>query len=840
MRSGRAGWSAPALLRAALGACAILAVMILLPALADAAPDKAERRVALVIGISAYQNAPTLANPVNDARAIGEALRRLNFEVYELFDPDYRGFSRGLRDFGVRVQSADTAVIYYAGHGVQADHENYLLPADAKLEHQHDLLFEAIPLRLLLGEMVQASKIGIILLDACRNNPFTDRMSRSFATSQRAIATGAGLARVDDVPRNTMVVMATKADQGADDGDAGHSPFAEALLAHLQIPGLELGLFFRSVRDTVLKATNNRQEPYIFSSLGAEPFYFRPRPPNHPPEIGPVTALQVADRAGPTPLGIPQPTDPDGDALTVRIIGLPRSGEVRIDGRPVRPNDLFPAEKFTAATFKPDGKMLGPVGSVDILVEDGRGGSAMGTLPIAVTSSNHPPVVDRAAPVRFSPVRLGIPLPSDPDGDPLTVTVTALPHGRVRNGGASLSVGDRLQPADLPRLTFVPDADVAGRAGTFGYVVEDGRGGRTEGAVEIEVADAAAAVADVAPEALLWDRVRQAGAAEELDAFLRLYPRSRFAGEASRQRDKLAASAVPMARPEEPRPQADTKVASLPPVLSLLEPQRDPAKAAALRTPAAPAAPAPPAAPSKGAAEARTLQDCPTCPRLAVLSGGSFIMGQGTRDPAAMPPHPVAVRPFAIGLYPVTVGDWRACLAEDKCDSMPRMAEVEDRTPVHNVSWNNAQNFVAWLRQKTGKKYRLPSEAEWEYAARGGTATRYWWGDQVGVARANCVDCGGQQDARRPLPVDALPANPFGLYHMLGGVAQWTEDCWFPDYRGAPADGTAREAPACMKRVLRGGSFRAGQDDITATSRNNYDASVRYIVNGFRVARDVD
>ncbi len=397
-----------------LGA-ALAAIILLVLTGAAPAPEKAEKRIALVIGISAYQNAPTLANPVNDARAIGEALRRLNFEVFELFDPDYRQFSRGLRDFGVHVQGADTAVIYYAGHGVQADHENYLLPADAKLEHQHDLLFEAIPLRLLLGEMVQASKIGIILLDACRNNPFTDRMSRSFVTSQRAVATNPGLARVDDVPRNTMVVMATKADQGADDGDAGHSPFAEALLAHLQIPGLELGLFFRSVRDTVLKATNNRQEPYIFSSLGAEPFYFRPRLPNHPPEIGPVTALQVADRAGMTPLGLPQPTDPDGDALTIRIIGLPRSGEVRIDGRPMKPNDLFPAEKLAAAAYKPDGKTLGPVGSIDILVEDGRGGSVMSSLPITVVSTNHPPVVDPARTVRFFPQHLGIAPPTDPD-----------------------------------------------------------------------------------------------------------------------------------------------------------------------------------------------------------------------------------------------------------------------------------------------------------------------------------------------------------------------------------------------------------------------------------------
>ncbi|HJS84275.1 MAG TPA: SUMF1/EgtB/PvdO family nonheme iron enzyme [Acetobacteraceae bacterium] len=766
------------LLHAAIGAWVVATALMLMPAGAAPAPEGGEKRVALVIGISAYQNAPALANPVNDARAIGEALRRLNFEVQELFDPDYRQFSRGVRDFGIRAQNADAAVVYYAGHGIQADHENYLLPVDAKLEHQHDLLFEAMPLRLVLGEVAQARKIGIILLDACRNNPFTERMSRSFATSQRAIATsGPGLARVDDVPRNTMVVMATKADQGADDGDTGHSPFAEALLAHFQIPGLELGLFFRSVRDTVLKATNNRQEPYIFSSLGAEPFYFHPRPPNHPPEIGPVRALQVTDRSSATRLGIPKPTDPDGDALTVRVTGLPRSGEVRVDGRPARSNDLFSVDQFVTATYTPEGKPLGPVGSVDILVEDGRGGSATASLPITVISSNQPPVVDRARTVRFVPLRLGIAPPTDPDGDPLTVTVTVLPRGRVHNGTAVLSIGDRLQPADLPRLTFTPDVDVFGRAGSFGYMVEDGRGGRTEGKVDVEVADAPPE-GDAAP------------------------------------------------RPEAPRPPAGKQLAGLQsPAPEAREPQRTGAE------------PTTPAGPREAA---KPFQDCPTCPILVALPGGSFVMGQGARDPAAAPALRVTLRPFAVGLYPVTVGDWKACLAESGCGFMPRMAEVNDRTPVHDVSWDDAQQFLAWLSRKTGKKYRLPSEAEWEYAARGGAATRYWWGDEVGVANANCRDCGGPQDARRPLPVDALRPNPFGIYDMLGGVAEWTQDCWFPDYHGAPSDGAAREAPSCMKRVLRGGSFRTRHDEITVASRGSYDASVRYLANGFRVARDLE
>ena len=168
------------------------------------------------------------------------------------------------------------------------------------------------------------------------------------------------------------------------------------------------------------------------------------------------------------------------------------------------------------------------------------------------------------------------------------------------------------------------------------------------------------------------------------------------------------------------------------------------------------------------------------------------------------------------------------------------MRVAEDRTPVHNLSWEDIGQYMAWLSINSGHAYRLPSEAEWEYAARGGTTTRYWWGDSVGMSLANCSDCGGAQDEYGPLPVDALPPNPFGLYDMLGGVAQWTADCWFPNYKGAPADATPREAKSCEKRVLRGGSFRSGHDEITVTYRGNYDAPVRYLVNGFRVARDED
>jgi formylglycine-generating enzyme required for sulfatase activity len=228
------------------------------------------------------------------------------------------------------------------------------------------------------------------------------------------------------------------------------------------------------------------------------------------------------------------------------------------------------------------------------------------------------------------------------------------------------------------------------------------------------------------------------------------------------------------------------------------------------------------------------------CPRMVRISAGNFMMGQGAREPESLPAHRVEVRAFAIGQTPVTVGEWKACMAANRCNFLPRMRVAEDRTPIHNVSWDDVGQYIAWLSSVSGHPYRLPSEAEWEYAARGGTSTRYWWGESVGMYLANCMDCGGAQNAYAPLPVDAMQPNPYGLYGMLGGVAQWTADCWFPNYRGAPANATPREAKDCAKRVLRGGSFRSPHDEITVTYRLFYDAPVRYLVNGFRVARDLE
>jgi formylglycine-generating enzyme required for sulfatase activity len=777
-----------------------------------------ERRIALVIGISAYQNAPALANPVNDARAIGEALRRLKFDVTEIYDANFGALANGIREFGIRAAGADVALVYYAGHGVQVDRENYLLPSDAKLERERDLLYEAMPLERLLGEVSQASKIGMVLLDSCRSNPFIDRVSRSMSVAGRAVSTLAGLARVDNVPRNTMVVMAAKADQVAEDGGQ-HSPFAGALLAHFQIPGLELSLFFRSVRDTVLRATNNRQEPFVFSSLGAEPFYFFPRPPNRSPVLGEIKPLQVTDAAGPTALGIAQPADPDQDPLTVRFIGLPSSGEVRIDGRVIALNAIVSADKFMTATYKPTGQTLGAVGTVDVLVEDGRGGSVTGSLPVTVVSSHHPPVVEASRTLRLRSVALGIKPPTSPDGDPLTITVKTLPRGQVYSGTTALRTGDRLKPQELADLIFVPDAGVSGPAGAFRYTVDNGHGGVVEAGVDFELAPAG-----TGPDA-----------------------GSQHVASAPAEAPKPAiAAASPPSPPPQVRPVPERPVAAPPP------PDRQPPPVIAMADPLVPLTGAPsnsrvmtatavpmvPRFEGGQAGQPARFQDCPNCPWMVRVPAGSLMMGQGSRDAEAMPAHRVELRSFALGQAPVTVAEWKACMAAGGCSFLPRMRVATDRTPVHNLSWEDTVQYTGWLSRTTGHAYRLPSEAEWEYAARAGTTTRYWWGDGVGVALANCADCGGTQDAHGPLPADAMRPNPFGLLDMLGGVAQWTSDCWVPNYAGAPNDGSPREAKNCEKRVLRGGGFREGQNQITVVARGNYDASVRYPVNGLRVARD--
>ena len=225
----------------------------------------ADKRVALVIGNSTYQNAPQLDNPSRDAAAIGDLLRNAKFDVVETVrNANNQDMRRALREFSDKAQNSDMAVVYFAGHGIEVDGQNYLIPTDAVLQRDRDVYDETISLERVLQTVEPATQLRLVILDACRDNPFGRTMKRM--TALRSL--GRGLIAVEPVRTNTLIAYAAKGGSTAEDGDGRNSPYAAALLKHLTKPGLDLRQAFGLVRDDVMKATDNKQEPFTYGSLG--------------------------------------------------------------------------------------------------------------------------------------------------------------------------------------------------------------------------------------------------------------------------------------------------------------------------------------------------------------------------------------------------------------------------------------------------------------------------------------------------------------------------------------------------------------------------------------------
>ena len=299
-----------------------------------------------------------------------------------------------------------------------------------------------------------------------------------------------------------------------------------------------------------------------------------------------------------------------------------------------------------------------------------------------------------------------------------------------------------------------------------------------------------------------------AGALAVLGAAFLLWPRS---------------SPAPQAPVQTPTAQAAPKPASS---IAVAPPPKPAAVALVAPPRAVPAAVAPPPLPKP------TPPPLPQ-PDMVKVPAGVFKMGS-LLDRSEAPVHTVSVAPFAISAQAVTVQMWSACVQAGACKAAGQGAP---NTPVTNVSWDDANLFANWLSSASGVHYRLPTEAEWEYAARAGSAARYAWGDKMVDGRAGCADCGPGHLSQAP-SVTAFPANGFGLYGMGGGVEEWVQDCWHKNYDGAPAAAAkAWDTPGCSVRVLRGGSWENKAVDIRTASRDSYDASVRYPTHGFRLVR---
>jgi hypothetical protein len=226
--------------------------------------------VALVIGNGAYEKVPELANPPRDAADIGRALERLNFKVTQLRNATAQEMRKVVVDFGRAAEGTDMAIVFYAGHGMEVGGENWLIPVNAELRSDADIESEAVSLRSISLQVSKARQLGLVILDACRNNPFATKMKRSLAT--RAVARGLAPTEPSD---NVLIAYAARDGTTASDGDGRNSPFTTALLRHIETPGLEISFLFRRVRDDVMAATRREQQPFVYGSLSKEEIYLR-------------------------------------------------------------------------------------------------------------------------------------------------------------------------------------------------------------------------------------------------------------------------------------------------------------------------------------------------------------------------------------------------------------------------------------------------------------------------------------------------------------------------------------------------------------------------------------
>jgi uncharacterized caspase-like protein len=257
---------------------ALLCGLILL---LSAVAAQADKRVALVVGNSAYQHAPTLPNPVRDAQGMAKLFQNTGFDVVSaLYDAGNLELKRAIRQFEDAAADSDIAVVYFAGHGIEIHGVNYLIPTDAKLASDRDADDEAITLDRLLASVDGARRLRLVILDACRENPFVPKMVQQRSAALRGVISG--LAIVEPTTSNTLIAYAARAGAAAEDGQADHSPFTAALLNNLFVPGLDVRLAFGRVRDEVVKKTANKQEPFVYGSLGGANISLVPAPEQPP------------------------------------------------------------------------------------------------------------------------------------------------------------------------------------------------------------------------------------------------------------------------------------------------------------------------------------------------------------------------------------------------------------------------------------------------------------------------------------------------------------------------------------------------------------------------------
>ncbi|MGE0255645.1 MAG: SUMF1/EgtB/PvdO family nonheme iron enzyme [Alphaproteobacteria bacterium] len=747
--------------------------MILLAAMALAAvvPSAADAgRKALVIGNAAYAVRP-LANPVNDANDMASKLKSLGFSVTLATNTTRNQMAAAILAFQRELAAGDEALVFYAGHGVQVAGANWLIPVDADPQSEAAVEFAAIDLNRVLRTLQSAgTRVNLVLLDACRDNPFEGRFrggSRGLARVEMAAASG------------TLVSYAAAPGTVAADGRSRNSPYTAAWLTALNEPGLTHTDILERVHVAVKKATGDVQTTWQEGQI-----------------IGRLV-FNEARVSPPAPVPQTPQTPAAGDDMAVELAFW---NSIK-DSQDKRLFEVY-LERYPNGAFAPLARLRIESQAPQPTPAQPGAASAV-TVELAFWNSIKDSNSKRLYEVYLDRYPTGA-----------FVSLAKLKLEELGQGQ-----GSPQRPATTPDRTGIVVAELDTMMRTTGRTnVRSGPG--TE-----------------------YDRVAQLEGNEPINVTGQVRDREWY-------RVALAGGGTGYVHG------------------SLLEQMR---QAPPAPTPAYTPTPVP-AGPTAGT----VFRDCDVCPEMVVVPAGRFAMGSpnseaGRWDDEGPQTNVNVARAYAIGVYEITDDEYEAYWsttgrgARPACKIWDGDKYVEDsnavwfdRDPDHPVvctSWFDAKDYVAWLARRTGKPYRLPSEAEWEYAARGGTSTTYPWGSDVNAVcnYANVADTTGKGVKTDwtdvvdcddgwvgTSPVGMYDGNRFGVYDMIGNVSEWVEDCAFDNFNGRPTDASARQVSGeCKYRVKRGAHWHMGPQRVRSAFRNWEDPGLRHNGTGFRVALDV-
>ena len=655
----------------------------------------AAERVALVIGNAAYEHTTALRNPRNDAMDVARSLEGLGFAVIKGLDVDKSAFGTKLREFARASRGSKVTLLFYAGHGLQVEGENYLVPTDAKLAEEVDLSLEAYELSVFLRQMRGAT--NLVFLDACRDNPLARGLSRSMGPT-RSSAIGRGLGRVESMS-GTLVAYATQPGNVAEDGEERNSPFTAALLKHIMAPGLSVNDLLTAVTDEVVTGTGGTQQPWTHSSL-RKPFYFNP-------------VDSEAKSPSAASVGVSAPAGASAEQPAARAYEAAERVHTVEAYEVVR-------RRFPGTTYAELARM-----QLGKLAETGTAGVVPGAEPSAQPPATPQPT--EALPVELESslglgleerrrVQVGLSAlgfsPGPLDGMFGPRTRAAIGAYRKEKG---LPAGEHLTRELFEALGEEARAEARRREELARNEEADRRAEKTRMAVAARLErerlaqEEARRAEEDRPEpqrlaleanqreALTWTIVSGCTSVLEVELYLKEFPDGEHVRDARECLERLARS--------EPR--------------------------------------------------FRFNDGCASCPELVLIPAGTYTMGSERRETGRTsseePRHDVTIGvPIAVGTYEVTLGEFRRFVEEtehrpaDSCYTLsdkdgewkPRDGfswrspgyDQTDRHPVVCVGWEDAKAYVDWLSDLTKKDYRLLSESEWEYAARAGTSTPRYWG----------------------------------------------------------------------------------------------------------------